>query len=106
VFVALQYLLPHHLLCRLVYALTRSRTRWLKNLLIGAFMRSYRPAMADAAEPEPRNYESFNAFFTRALRPGARLSPADAQAPRCSRPRGTSTHSRRCWRGNPNGSRA
>jgi len=79
-FVALQYLLPHHLLCRLVYALTRSRTRWLKNLLIGAFMRGYRPAMADAADPEPLNYESFNAFFTRALRPGARLSPADAQA--------------------------
>jgi phosphatidylserine decarboxylase len=80
VFVALQYLLPHHLLCRLVYALTRSRTGWLKNLLIGAFMRGYRPEMADAAEPEPRNYESFNAFFTRALRPGARLSPADGQA--------------------------
>ena len=79
-FVALQYLLPHHLLCRLVYALTRSRTRWLKNLLIGAFMRGFRPAMADAAEPEPLDYESFNAFFTRALRPGARSSSADAQA--------------------------
>ena len=79
-FVALQYLLPHHLLCRLVYALTRSRTRWFKNLLIGAFMRGYRPAMADAAEPEPRNYESFNAFFTRALRPGTRPGPADALA--------------------------
>jgi phosphatidylserine decarboxylase len=80
VFVALQYLLPHHLLCRLVYALTRSRTRWFKNLLIGAFMRGYRPAMADAAEPEPRNYQSFNAFFTRALRPGTRPGPADALA--------------------------
>lgn len=79
-FVALQYLLPHHLLCRLVYALTRSRARWLKNLLIGAFMRGYRPAMADAAEPEPRNYESFNAFFTRALRPDARPGPADPLA--------------------------
>jgi phosphatidylserine decarboxylase len=79
VFVALQYLLPHHLLCRLVYAVTRSRTRWLKNLLIGAFVRAYTPAMAEATEPEPRNYESFNAFFTRALRPGARPDPADAQ---------------------------
>jgi phosphatidylserine decarboxylase len=78
VFVALQYLLPHHLLCRLVYALTRSRARWFKNLLIGAFMRGYRPEMADAVEPEPRSYESFNAFFTRALRPGARPAPADA----------------------------
>ena len=76
-FVALQYLLPHHLLCRIVYALTRSRLPWLKNLLIAAFMRAYRPAMADALEPEPRRYVSFNAFFTRALRPGARRADPD-----------------------------
>ena len=84
--VALQYLLPHHLLCRAIYALTRARRRWLKDALIGAFMRAYRPPMADALEPEPRRYESFNAFFTRALRAGARpidpdprrvLSPCD-----------------------------
>jgi phosphatidylserine decarboxylase len=79
VFVALQYLLPHHLLCRLVYALTRSRVRVLKNLLIGAFMRGYAPQMADAIEPEPRNYESFNAFFTRALHPDARPLDPDPQ---------------------------
>jgi phosphatidylserine decarboxylase len=66
-FVTLQYLLPHHLLCRIAYALTRARTVWLKNLLIDAFMRGYRPHMADALEPEPRRYPSFNAFFTRAL---------------------------------------
>jgi phosphatidylserine decarboxylase len=71
-FVRLQYLLPHHLLCRIAYALTRARTVWLKNLLIDAFMRGYRPYMADAVEPEPRAYPSFNAFFTRALRPEAR----------------------------------
>ena len=71
-FVSLQYLLPHHLLCRLAYAVTRSRVPWLKNSLIAAFMRSYQPDMADALEPEPRRYSSFNAFFTRALRPEAR----------------------------------
>jgi phosphatidylserine decarboxylase len=71
-FVRLQYLLPHHLLCRIVYALTRARSVWLKNLLIDAFMRGYRPSMADAVEPEPHAYPSFNAFFTRALRPEAR----------------------------------
>jgi hypothetical protein len=49
-FVRLQYLLPHHLLCRLVYALTRSRVPWLKNFLITAFMRGYRPPMAEALE--------------------------------------------------------
>lgn len=71
-FVTLQYLLPHHLLCRLVYALTRSRRGWLKNLLISRFVQHYRPRMSDALEPDALRYESFNAFFTRALRPGAR----------------------------------
>ncbi|MFI4895256.1 MAG: archaetidylserine decarboxylase [Steroidobacterales bacterium] len=77
--VVLQYLLPHRLLCRLVYALTRSEVRWLKNLLIAAFMRGYAPEMADALEPEPLNYRSFNAFFTRALRAGARAVEAEPQ---------------------------
>jgi len=80
VFVALQYLLPHHRLCQLAYALTRSETRWLKDRLIGAFVRSYRPDMSDALEPDPLAYPSFNAFFTRALRPGARPADADARA--------------------------
>jgi phosphatidylserine decarboxylase len=71
-FVTLQHLLPHHLLCRVVYRLTRSHRPWLKNALIGAFARAYRPAMEDALEPEPLHYPSFNAFFTRALREGAR----------------------------------
>jgi len=80
VFVALQYLLPHHLLCRLVYALTRSETRWLKTLLIGAFVRAYAPEMTDAAEPDPHAYRSFNAFFTRALRADVRPADPDARA--------------------------
>ncbi len=75
-FVTLQYLLPHHLLCRLVYALSRSQSPWLKNALIGAFVRHYRPQMSEALEPEPTRYPSFNALFTRALKPGARPMPA------------------------------
>jgi phosphatidylserine decarboxylase len=71
-FVTLQYLLPQHLLCRLVYALSRSQRVWLKNALIRAFVRHYRPRMAEALEPEPLRYASFNALFTRALKPGAR----------------------------------
>jgi phosphatidylserine decarboxylase len=86
-FITLQYLLPHHLLCRLAHALTRSRRAWLKDALIGAFVRHYHPRMSDALEPDPHRYHSFNAFFTRALAPGARpldpdpariLSPCDA----------------------------
>jgi len=74
-FVALQYLLPHHLLCRLMHAVSRSRIGWFKNLLIRVFVHGYRPDMNGALEPEPLKYPSFNAFFTRALRAEAR--PAD-----------------------------
>jgi phosphatidylserine decarboxylase len=79
-FVALQYLLPHHLLSGLAYEITRSTMRPLKNALIGGFVRRFHPDMSDAEQPDPFAYESFNAFFTRALRPQAR--PADAD-PAC-----------------------
>ena len=71
-FVASQYALPQHFLSRIVYRLTRSRSRGLKNTLISSFMRGFHPEMSDALQPDPLAYESFNAFFTRALRPGAR----------------------------------
>ena len=73
-FVVLQHLLPQHLLSRLVLHLTRSRARPLKRALIGAFVRHFRPDMRDAVHGEPQSYPSFNAFFTRALRPGSRPS--------------------------------
>jgi phosphatidylserine decarboxylase len=79
-FVALQYLLPQHLLCRIAYALTRSETGWIKNLLIRRFVRAYRPAMDDALEREPTRYPSFNAFFTRGLRDGARSFEPDPRS--------------------------
>lgn len=79
-FVALQYLLPQHALSRLVYAATRSRVRLLKNALIEAFMGRFHPDMSDAAEPDYRQFESFNAFFTRALREGARPIDPDPSA--------------------------
>jgi phosphatidylserine decarboxylase len=76
-FVTLQYLLPHHLLCRLIYLLTRVRAAPFKNWLISGFCRLYRPRMSDAAEPDALRYESFNAFFTRALKADARPSDPD-----------------------------
>jgi phosphatidylserine decarboxylase len=79
-FVALQYLLPQRLLSRWAYALTRSERCWLKNLLIRSFVRAYRPAIDDALEREPTRYPSFNAFFTRALRDGARPFDPDPRS--------------------------
>jgi len=75
-FVGLQYLLPQHLLSRVMRALTRVRTRPVKDLLIRGFLRLYTVDMAEAERSDPGAYDSFNAFFTRALRPGAR--PVDA----------------------------
>lgn len=71
-FVASQYLLPQHFLSRIVYRLTRSRAPDTKNRLIRHFMRGFSPDMSDAVQPDPFAYGSFNEFFTRPLKPGAR----------------------------------
>jgi phosphatidylserine decarboxylase len=76
-FVWLQYILPQHGLSRLVLAATRVRTPWFKNLLTRGFLRLFPIDMRDAAEPDPYRYGSFNEFFTRALKAGARPSDAD-----------------------------
>ena len=76
-FVGLQYLLPQHLLSGVVHWLARLELSWVKNALIENFLVNYRPDMSEAEESDPRRYASFNAFFTRALRPGARpLDPS------------------------------
>jgi phosphatidylserine decarboxylase len=83
-FIALQYLLPHHALSRLVGRLANSETAWLKNTFITWFKQRYRVDMSEALEQNPTSYRNFNAFFTRALRADARpidntdiVNPAD-----------------------------
>jgi phosphatidylserine decarboxylase len=76
-FVTLQRLLPQHALSRAVHCLARARFRPLKNALIGAFVRRFRPQMSEACEPDPRLYGTFNELFTRALKPGARRVDPD-----------------------------
>jgi len=81
--ILLQYALPHRLLSRIVYWATRWTWRPWKNFLIRHVVKSYAVDMAQAAEPDAFAYASFNAFFTRALRAGARVAPADALAIAC-----------------------
>jgi phosphatidylserine decarboxylase len=71
-FVWFQHVLPQHALSRLVLRATRVRAPWFKNWLIRGFLRLYTIDMADAVQPDPFRYASFNEFFTRALRPEAR----------------------------------
>jgi len=71
-FILAQYLMPQHLLSRLVGKLANCEMPLIKNTFIEWFVRRYNVDMSEAAEPEPRNYPSFNAFFTRPLRAGVR----------------------------------
>ncbi len=82
-FVGMQYLLPQHLLSALMYRFARLRWRSLSDLLIRAFARRFRVDMSEALEPDLGAYPSFNAFFTRALKPGARPLPASPTAIAC-----------------------
>jgi len=78
-FVGVQYVLPQHLLSRVVHFAARSTLGPWKNLLIGRFLKGFAVDLAEAEQSDPRAYASFNEFFTRALHPDAR--PIDT-APR------------------------
>jgi phosphatidylserine decarboxylase len=82
----LQHLLPKDLSSSVAYRLARSRRAWLKDPLIRAFANAYRVDMSEAQYPDLAHYATFNEFFTRSLRAGARpiapgadvvVSPAD-----------------------------
>ena len=71
--------LPHHLLSRAVLWATRRKSA-LVAPAVRRFASAYDVDMGDALEPDLGAYETFNAFFTRALRPGARPVPANPDA--------------------------
>jgi phosphatidylserine decarboxylase len=72
-FALLQELLPQQLLSRGMHRLARSTTPVLRNATIRAVLRAYPQIdLGEATETDPSAYPSFNAFFTRALRPGLR----------------------------------
>ena len=79
-----QYLLPKQALTRLAGEVAGARGGALTTRLIRWFVDRYRVNMAEAANPDPAAYATFNDFFTRALAPGARpladaalVSPVD-----------------------------
>ena len=84
-FILLQRALPHHAVSRAAGRFAGSETPWLKDRLIRRFIDTYDVDMSEAARGID-DYASFNDFFTRELKPGARpladgdthvLSPAD-----------------------------
>ena len=77
---ALTYVLPHRLLSWLARRLAYSTNRAVKQWLIDTVTRKFGVDLSEAAEPDPTAYPSFNAFFTRALKPGARTPDANPRA--------------------------
>lgn len=84
-FILLQHIVPQHALSRLAGSLAASEQPWLKDRLIRRFIDAYDVDLGDAAR-SASDFASFNDFFTRELKPGARpladadqfiLSPAD-----------------------------
>lgn len=78
-YLAWQRLLPQHLLSRIAGRLADARTPWLRRRLIRAAIRRFGIDLAEAAETDCENYASFNAFFTRQLKVGARPLAGDAR---------------------------
>lgn len=85
-FIQSQHVAPHDLISRLFGYASECRTPAVKDWMIGTFIRKYGVDMSEAFNRDPLSYEHFNAFFTRALKhgarpldttPGAILCPAD-----------------------------
>jgi phosphatidylserine decarboxylase len=70
--IALQYIMPKHLISRLVGSLAAAESGKLTTGLIKLFIKQYGVNMSEALYSDPEHYSSFNEFFTRELKPDAR----------------------------------
>ena len=77
-----QYLLPKQALTALAGSFARAQAGTLTTSVIRWFIGRYGVNMSEAANPDPAAYASFNEFFTRPLKVGARpLAAADFLCP-------------------------
>ena len=76
----LTYALPHRLLSSLARRLAYSSSPRTKQWLIDTVTRRFGVDLAEAAQADPTAYATFNAFFTRALKPGVRIADPDPRA--------------------------
>ena len=80
----LQFLLPQHLLSRLMFRFARIQIPWIKNRFTSWFVSNYKVNLNEAQLEDLQEYKHFNDFFTRALKDGSRpisdskiVSPVD-----------------------------
>ncbi|MGV6826263.1 MAG: archaetidylserine decarboxylase, partial [bacterium] len=79
----LLYVLPHHLVSRIVFRFTRIRSPIVPSA-IRLFCKAFKVDLSEAEFTHPSDYATFNAFFTRRLKKGSRpiaekklVSPVD-----------------------------
>lgn len=70
--ITLQYILPKHLISRLVGFLAAAKLGPISHALIKLFIKAYGINMAEAKYEKASDYRSFNEFFTRPLKEGIR----------------------------------
>lgn len=85
------YVLPHHFLSRIVYFLTRRQSRFVVPF-IQFFSKKFNVNLSEAAVQDLSQFSTFNEFFTRELKSGARpindaedtmVSPVDGTISEC-----------------------
>ena len=77
-----QYLLPKQALTAFAGWVASRERGWVTTEIIRRFVAKYRVNMVEALDSDIAGYRTFNDFFTRALKPGARpLAPADLVCP-------------------------
>jgi len=83
IFIAAQRILPKHALSRMIGRVAESQRPWLKNILIKRAIAAFNINMQEAKSDNLDDYDSFNAFFTRALKDEARPIHADSNSVVC-----------------------
>ena len=85
-----QYLMPKRLITELAGKLASGEHGGMTTKAIRWFIKRYQVNMAEALNPDPASYKSFNAFFTRPLKDGARpladstlVCPVDGAISQC-----------------------
>ena len=79
-FVMLQYVLPRHWLTALIWRIARIRNPRIKDFLIMNFSKAFDVDLDEVKLAVPGEFATFNEFFIRELRDGARKVDDDADA--------------------------
>lgn len=68
----IQKILPRYYITKLFGWLGDCETKWFKNFFIRRFIKFYKVDLSEALITNPKNFKSFNAFFSRKLKAHAR----------------------------------